>query len=39
LTSPSLVSHSSESLSLRYPPLASPLIYITDRIDNIDEDI
>ena len=39
LTSPSLVSHSGESLSLRYPLLASPLIYTTDRIDNIDEDI
>jgi hypothetical protein len=39
LTSLLLVSHLGESLSLRYPPLASPLIYITDRIDNIDEDI
>jgi hypothetical protein len=28
-----------ESLSLGYSSLASPLIYTTDRIDNIDEDI
>jgi hypothetical protein len=39
LTSLLLVNHLSESLSLGYPSLASPLICTTDRIDNIDEDI